>query len=723
MKKIIIFLFILFFSYSCWAQYDLSIVISDTATKGSLQGVNATIAGTSKTVASDSAGKIIFRNLSTGNIKIIFSHVGYENKSTSFKIPQQETVSVIFLHRASEKIEEEVIISSSRTNSRIEDLPTKVEVIGSEEVDEEAGTMPGNIASLLGDVAGIQNQRSSATTANIDMRVQGLPGKYTQILRDGLPLFGGYSGSFSLLQIPPLDLKQVEIIKGSSSTLYGGGAIAGMVNLISKTPQLNKPQHSVLLNHSTLNETNINTYFSQRGDKAGYSFFGGTTLQRAVDVNKDGFSDVPDLGSFFFHPKLFLYPNKLQTIAVGYNLTYEDRKGGDMQVLHHTKDNTHQFFIQNRSLRNTVDAEWENKLNKTDRLTLKGSISFFNRDISTNVFGMKAGQRSYYSELSYFKKLPKHNIVAGLNLSGEKFSKKYPDSTMLDPYRYTTTGFFIQDDWKISPRFTTQAGFRLDNNSTYGNFALPRLSLLYKINSSFTTRLGGGLGYEIPSQFDNDIDERDYPEILPFNAIGITAEKSTGFNWDINFKKTVDKFRITVNQMFYVTTIDKPVVQATLPNGAIYFYNANRSIDTKGFETYVQLRYNELEMYLGYTYTIAKQLYNTAQPFVPLSAKSKFAAVISNEFSSRFRACIEASYTGKQYLDNGTRTPGYFISAAMARYDIKNISFVLNCENLLDYRQTRKESIALPPMSNPSFKQIWAPLDGRVINLSAKIHW
>jgi len=131
----------------------------------------------------------------------------------------------------------------------------------------------------------------------------------------------------------------------------------------------------------------------------------------------------------------------------------------------------------------------------------------------------------------------------------------------------------------------------------------------------------------------------------------------------------------------------------------------------------------DLEVYLGYTYTVAKQLYDNSHPYVSLSARNKFASVITYEFTPRFRSGIEVAYTGKQYLDNRNKTPGYVFVAAMMRYDIKKISLVLNCENLFDYRQTRKETIVLPPNTNPSFKQIWAPLDGRVINLSAKISW
>ncbi|MEO6252013.1 MAG: TonB-dependent receptor [Ferruginibacter sp.] len=722
MKTLILLLTgMLFFSSQLFSQNNFNCFVKDAERKEPLAGVTANINGTAIATASDQNGKVSFINLPSVNIKINFTLIGYAEQTVSIKIQLGDSAQVIYLEKAEIEAEEEVIITSTRTNSRIEDLPTKVEVLGSEEVDEEAGTIPGNIASLLGDIAGIQNQRTSGTTGSIDLRVQGLPGKYTQILRDGLPLFGGYSGSFSVLQIPPLDLKQVEIIKGASSTLYGGGAIAGMINLISKTPKLNDPQHTVLVNYSTLNEFNLNTFHSRRNNKVGYTFFAGTTQQRAKDVNKDGFSDVPDLNSFFFHPKLFVYPNEKNTLTLEYDGTYEDRNGGDMQVLHKTKDSTHQFFIQNRSFRNSIAATWENKINKSSELNFKGLLSFFSRDIITNVFGMKANQRTYFTELSYLKKWNKHILVSGINVSGETFDKRPPDSSGINPYANIVLGVFMQDDWKITQNLTAQTGLRFDYNSMYDPVLLPRLSLLYKINAHFTSRLGGGLGYKAPSVFTNDVDEREMQNhnLAPL----ILTERSLGANWDINYKQKINGWNLTVNQMFYFTRINRPVI-ADVNGGPYFFYiNAPKPLSTKGFETYVALLHSGLEMYLGYTYTIAKQLYNPAQPFVPLSAKSKFAAVISNEFSHRFRACIEASYTGRQYLDNGSKTPGYLVAAGMIRYDIKKLSLVLNCENIFDYRQTRKENIVFGPTANPSFKQLWAPVDGRVLNLSARINF
>lgn len=707
------------------AQQRFTCTIQDGQTHEKLQGVTVSVKGTGAAVVSDSNGVVVINNVAA-TVQLSFSHVGYLPLTLSFSLPQiNNSFPTISLQRNAEKTEEEVIVTSSRTNSRIEDLPTKIEVLGSEEVGEENGIRPGNIASMLGDIAGIQIQQSSATTGNADARVQGLPGQYTQILRDGLPLFGGYAGSFSILQIPPADLKQIEIIKGAASTLYGGGAIAGMINLVSKSPKLHAPEHAVTLNQSSLQESNINGYFSARNNKAGYTLFTGGTYQRGVDVNKDGFSDVPDLTTAFFHPRLFLYPNKMQTISVGYALTYEERKGGDMQVIHATANNIHQFFIGNTSLRNTADVNFETKLNAADRLVIKGTASFFNRKISTNVFDMQAHQLSYYTEMSYLKKLHHHTIVTGINFTGEKFDRHIPDDTHFENYYHTTAGLFIQDDWTISKKITAQPGFRLDHNSSYGSFALPRLSILYKIDHHFTSRLGGGLGYKAPSLFTNEIDERDYPNIYPPFPTDkpLEAERSQGLNWDINYKNVVNDWHITINQMFYITDIQHPQIFYPWFNNMILTTNATKPINTKGFETYVALNHDELEIYFGYTYTDARRLYDATHPYVSLIAKNKLATVVAYEFAEKCRAGIEASYTGKQYLDDNSTTKPYVFLATMVRYDIKNISLVLNCENLFDFRQTREENIVYGNISNPAFKQIWAPIDGRVINLSAKISW
>lgn len=683
-----------------------------------LQGVNIQVAGTKKGTVTDSLGTFSLP-AGIGNVKLHISYTGYAAIDTVLAVAGNIFTLNLSLEEAKENLDEVVIVSSSRTNSRIEDLPTKVEVLGMEEVHEENGIKPGNIASLLGDIAGIQIQQTNAATGNADMRIQGLQGKYTQILRDGMPLFGGYSGSFSILQIPPLDLQQIELVKGASSTLYGGGAIAGMVNLVSKKPKMGKPEKSFTINRSTLKENNANLFFSGRNEKAGYTFFAGGTLQDPVDVNKDGFSDVPSVKSIFIHPRVFLYGGPTSTVIMGYTVNYEDRNGGDMQVLHNKTTAQNQFFIRNKSLRNTADITWEKKTSSNGQFTAKASTSFFNRDISTNVFGMKADQLTWYTELAYSQHSDHHNWVAGINFNGDDFKKQQPDSSLIPDERNSTVGFFVQDDWKLNDHFTLQNGLRADAHNRYGTFILPRVSLMYKLNAAITMRVGGGMGYKTPTLFNSEVDERDYHYLMGY-ATGVQAERSVGANYDINYKKKLGQWNLTVNQTFFYNQIRHPLTLRT--SGVItpvfYYNNEQQPLRSAGMETYVQAIHDELELYLGYVYTNAKREYDGLNPNLPLIARHKFASVIAYEFNNHFRAGVEAAYTGKQYLDNGTTTQPYLFSAVMIRYNIGKAAFVLNCENLFDYRQNKNNTVVFPPYTNPRFPEIWAPLDGRVINLS-----
>ncbi|WHO40958.1 TonB-dependent receptor plug domain-containing protein [Sphingobium sp. AP49] len=123
----------------------------------------------------------------------------------------------------------------------------RVDVINREEIEEKLLIRPGNIAMLVSETPGVRVQATSPALGAANVRIQGLKGRYTQILADGLPLYGGQTPSIGLLQIPPTDLGQVEIIKGAASALYGPSALGGVINLVSRRPA-GEPQGELLFN-------------------------------------------------------------------------------------------------------------------------------------------------------------------------------------------------------------------------------------------------------------------------------------------------------------------------------------------------------------------------------------------------------------------------------------------------------------------------------------------
>ncbi|HEX8460755.1 MAG TPA: TonB-dependent receptor, partial [Segetibacter sp.] len=199
-------------------------------------------------------------------------------------------------------------------------------------------------------------------------------------------------------------------------------------------------------------------------------------------------------------------------------------------------------------------------------------------------------------------------------------------------------------------------------------------------------------------------------------------ERSSGANADINYKTKAGEWSVILNQGFFVTRIKHPLV-ITNTSIAISYQNASQPLVSSGTESYIQLHRDELELYLGYTFTNTLRKYDPVNKYLPLTARHKFASVIAYEFSEKFRAGIESAFTGTQYLDNGNTTSPYLFAAAMIRYNLGKVSFVLNGENLLDYRLSKQQQTVYPPYNNPVFPEIWAPLEGRVINLSMMIKW
>lgn len=712
---------LLFAALQTQAQAVFRVTVLDQATGRALSGVSITDS-TGKGGNSNDSGYAGISVPDAGRYRYTFSHVGYQTAQLVVVLPDSSLHKVLLVAEG-HVLEEVTVISSTRNNQPIERAPIKVEVLGQEEMDEENTIKPGNIASILSDVSGIQIQQSSATSGNSNVKIQGLDGRYTQILRDGLPLFEGFSGGFGILQIPPLDLKQIELIKGSASTLYGGGAIGGLINLISRMPS-SEQDGVVTLNQTTLKETNLNTYIARRYQHAGYNFFGGITRQRAVDVNKDGFSDVPQLDAVVLHPRLFFYPDGRTTIAAGYTGTFETRNGGDMQVIRGKSDAIHQYFEKNGLLRHTADLIANRYWAEGWKGELKGSVSNFTRNIYTNGRFTKGNQLNYYVEASLLHTKENYNWVAGINLTGDRFKKLPSDPILLQNFDNNTAGAFAQFTATLKEKTTLEAGVRGDHHNHYGNFLLPRLALFHRFNEHWATRWGVGLGYKTPNPLTVQNVDYAIETILPLPA-GIRAETSTGYNAEINYKKEFNEHAsLFINHAFFLTRISDPVVAMVNPNQQVLFNNAGKPVVTKGFDTYLQANLNRWELYAGYTFTIAERKYLQQNQFVPLTPKNRAAFVIVYEIEDKWRAGLEGSYTGQQFSNGDVKTPGYlFLAASVLRTLGPQFSLVANCENLLDYRQSRHEALFTGTITNPLFKPLWAPIDGRVANLSLRWNW
>lgn len=714
------FLLLVFFSALCTqAQYNYKAVVQDSSSKELINGVSILVKENGRGAISDASGSVILKNLPAGKYTIAFSYTGYQPQEQTIELPDS-TVHRILLSPNAETLGDVVVVYSTRGNDRIENATTKVEVLGLEEMNEESTVKPGNIASILGDVSGVQIQQSSATTGNANVRIQGLDGRYTQILRDGIPLYGGYSGGFGILSIPPLDLKQIELIKGSSSTLYGGGAIGGLINLVSKRPSLT-PDASFIVNQSNLKETNVNAYYAQRWKKAGFTVFAGQTFQKEVDVDKDGFSDIPDTKSTLIHPVLFLYPSEKTTLSLGWSGSFDRRLGGDMVAISGKQDAGHPYFEKNTLDRHTVTLMGESRVDNTLTLTLKGSWSTFHRDETTNTYLFSGQQDNYYTEASAVKRAHQHTIVGGINVNGDRFMPSAATPVPVGRFSNNIVGIFAQDTWQVWPGAKLEAGLRADHHNRYGNFVLPRVALFYRLDEHWGARLGYGTGYIAPNPLTPQIRDYSIYQLQPLTD-GIMAEKSYAGNLEVNYKKELgEDGSLFINHAFFLTRIEDPIVATEEGNGTVTFANQSKPVLTKGFDTYIQLDLDPWEFYLGYTYTDAVRKYLDQHSFMPITPRQRAAATLVYTIEGSWRMGIEASYTGAQYREDYTKTKGYLFTAAMVEKKLgSKWGIVLNCENLLDERQSRYESLYTGPVTNPAFKTLWAPIDGRVVNLSIR---
>src|SRR5690554_5074142 len=423
MKRILIVSFFMALGFCAFAQNTFKAVIKDSEKKEPLMGVTVQITGTAIATTSNENGQITLLDIPNGLQSIHFSYIGFNERIDNFQFPLTDTSVVeILLDDSSEQLEE-VVISSTRSTRTIQNIPTRIEFIGGEELDEKGNMKAGDIRMLLSESTGIHVQTTSPTSANASIRIQRLDGRYTQILKDGFPIYSGASSGLGLLQIPPLDLKQVEVIKGSTSTLYGGGAIAGLVNLISKTPTEQRDLR-FHLNGTSGRGLDINGFYGQKFKKIGTTIFASHNRNGAYDPAQIGLSAIPQFERYVLNPKLFVYFNDKTKMNFGINTTIENRLGGDMLYIKGKGDNTHQYFEENKTQRYSTQFVFDHTVNENSFVQIKNSVSYFNRNTAIPDYQYEGTQTASFTEANYTNSTEKSEWVTGINIWTDNFKEK-----------------------------------------------------------------------------------------------------------------------------------------------------------------------------------------------------------------------------------------------------------------------------------------------------------
>ena len=648
-----------------------------------------------------------------GPRRVFFSRIGYAPDSVD--ISGTDSLLTVVLQEQETELSE-VRVSATRSERRIEDDPVRVEVLDAEEVVEKLLMTPGDITMMLNETSGLRVQVTSPSLGGAAVRVQGLRGRYTQVLSDGLPLYGGQTGGLGLLQIPPMDLGGVEVIKGVASALYGGTALGGVINLTSRRPT-EEPIRELLLNQTTLGGSDVVGFMGgslspkpQAPSPLSYTLLGGLHTQRQVDRDKDDWTDLPGYSRGVLRPRLFWTAENGSSAMLTAGTTFESRNGGGVPP------NGQPYPERLRTRRYDAGGTLRALAGPTGLINLRGSVSSQRHRHTFGSVLERDVHDTWFGEAAYTLARGAQTWVIGAALLGESYDAQDVDGF---DFSFTTPGVFTQltADAGEALSFTTSA--RVDWHSEYGSFFSPRASALARLGGTWTLRASVGSGFFAPTPFTEETEVVGLSVMRPL--VGIRAERANGGSVDLGGSLGPVELNLTA----FGSVIRHPigVRDAFTAVPRVELVNMNSDTRAAGGELLARWRFDPFRVTLTYTHVQASEehpetVHRRPSPLVP---RHQAGLVASYESEGEMRAGLELYYTGRQPLHDDSyraQSKPYLYIGALAERRFGRARLFVNAENLLDVRQTDWDPLVRPFVGRGGrwTNDVWAPLDGFVVN-------
>jgi iron complex outermembrane receptor protein len=710
MRRLLVAILIALNAGMVLAQDSVRLRIEVRSEDGAVRDAEVVINGV--TQKTDERGITMF-TLPPGHTEIVVVKIGFAPASASIDLaPNQDQPATIELTRTA-SVEEHVTVSATRTDRGIEDQPMRVEVVDQEEIDEKAMMTPGDVVMLLNETGGMRVQATSPSLGAASIRIQGMRGRYTRFLSDGLPLFGEQV-SLGLMQIPPIDLGRVEVIKGVASSLYGAGAMSGVVNLVSKRPGATA-ERQVLFNASTRGATDAGLWYSTPlSDRWGFTLLGSANGQARGDVNADGWADLPRYERAVARPRLFWDDKAGKSFFATVGGTWENRIGGTMPGQSLPADGSYIEALDTR--RADVGSAFQALAANGVVWSARASWSTQHQDHRFGEITERDDHDTGFAELTVRRAIAHHTVVGGVAIERDRFQ---PIDTPQFAYSYTTPGVFVQDDMDVARWLALSASARLDHHSEFGTFLSPRISGLLR-SGQWSSRVSVGQGFFAPTAIT---EETEAAGLTRLSIAGpLRAERGT--NSSIDITRVAGPMSTTLTG-FYSRIVNPVEVERT---DRYELKNLPQPTANAGIEAIAIWKTEDLSVVANYAFVQSRETTEQGRVEVPLTPRHSVGVDGAYEFGDAWRLGVEWYYTGPQRLEANpyrVESAPYHVFGVLASRRIGRALLFINGENLTDVKQTNWDPLLRPSRGVDGRWTVdaWAPLDGRVINGGVRLRF
>ena len=386
---------------------------------------------------------------------------------------------------------EEVIITATRTKRQLSSLPLPVTLIGKKQI-RQTGVV--RLDEILNEQTGIVTVPDESGFEGV--QIQGIASDYILILVDGVPLVGRSAGNFDLSRITVGNIKQIEVVKGPSSALYGSDALGGVINIITEKPRSRKAGGDVGYRYGSYGQQDVNVNLKQNLGKWRYGFFANRFSSEGYDLNPETEGQtVNPFANYTLNGRVYVDLNdKLELFSSTrfYTQNIESGFSTDAEIVSGDSEeqewNAHARL--NHEASNALDLEYEfYYTNYLAEELLTGEIS---DDV---VFDSRFDQTLIRPEVRANYTIKKAGTVtAGVGYQYDQLDRTYFDEQVAFNSQYV----YGQWDVELLEKLNVIAGFRFDNHSEYSNQLSPKLALRYELSDAIALKTSVGYGFKAP---------------------------------------------------------------------------------------------------------------------------------------------------------------------------------------------------------------------------------